>query len=232
MKYSIRLIEFVSLFMLSVSFSSSTGAEEAANKDDIFSQLFSTVKEHVDSTIEQNKADEAARKRQEAQQEAARLQRQNAAAEEKAKVEAEQKKAAQQNLTVTAPAIKKDDNWTESWDKAVEAARKANKPILADFTGSDWCGWCKKLDQEVFATKEFRDWAQKNVILLKLDYPKYTTQDSAIKTQNEELSKKYKIQGFPTILFLNDDGKTLGKVGYLEGGPEKWTAAADKLINK
>jgi len=233
MKYLMRSIEFgCVIFALCISFSVRT---EDAAKDDIFSQLFGTVKEKVGSTIEQNKADEAAKKQQDAQQEAARAERQKAA-DEKAKADAEQKKAAAlQNASAPAPAAaaKKDDGaWTESWDKAIEAAGKANKPILADFTGSDWCSWCQKLDKEVFSTKEFRDWAQKNVILLKVDYPKYTAQDAAIKKQNEDLAKKYKIQGYPTILFLNEDGKTLGKSGYLEGGPEKWIPAAEKVINK
>jgi protein disulfide-isomerase len=230
MQYVIRPAGFGYLFLaLSVSISFSARSEEATKNDDIFSQLMGVVKDK----IEENKADEAARRQKEAQQDEARAQRQKAEAEEKAKADAVQKQAAAlQNAAAPAVAARKDENWTESWDKASAAARKANKPILADFTGSDWCGWCKKLDAEVFATKEFRDWAKDNVILLKLDFPRNSPQDPAIKTQNEGLAEKYKITGYPTILFLDDDGKKSGKLDYLDGGLEKFIEAADKMMKK
>ena len=102
--------------------------------------------------------------------------------------------------TASAPA---ESGWLVSWDKAVEQSKKTGKPILADFTGSDWCGWCIKLKKEVFSTPEFTEWAGKNVILLELDFPRKTKQDDAIKKQNKDLMTKYKIKGFPTVLILD-----------------------------
>lgn len=116
------------------------------------------------------------------------------------------------------------DEWLTKYDEAIAASKKTGHPILADFTGSDWCGWCIKLHKEVFDTKEFKEWAAKNVVLLELDFPRKKEQDPAIKAKNQELSKTHGIQGFPTILILNADGKKLGELGYMEGGPKTWIA--------
>ena len=115
---------------------------------------------------------------------------------------------------------------------ALSLSKKTGKPILADFTGSDWCGWCIKLHKEVFDKPEFMSWAKKNVILLELDYPNQKPQTAAIKKQNAELAKKYAIQGYPTILFLNHKGDKLGEYGYAEGGPAKWTKAAEAMLKQ
>ena len=118
----------------------------------------------------------------------------------------------------------KGSGWTEKYDEAVAASKKSGLPILADFTGSDWCGWCIKLHKEVFDTQEFKDWAAKNVVLLELDFPQKKAQDAALKAKNKELSDKYKVEGFPTIVILDTTGKKLGELGYEEGGPKVWIA--------
>jgi protein disulfide-isomerase len=120
--------------------------------------------------------------------------------------------------------------WLTNYDEAVRQAKALKLPILADFTGSDWCGWCIKLKGEVFDKPEFKTWAAKNVVLLELDFPRAKPQDAATKAQNRQLSDKYDIQGFPTILFLNPDGKVIGKSGYQPGGPAAWIADAENII--
>lgn len=124
------------------------------------------------------------------------------------------------------------DAWQTSYSEAVKLAKKSGKPIMIDFTGSDWCGWCIKLHQEVFDKPEFKKWATKNVVLLELDFPRRTPQPKALKDQNESLEHKYHsvIEGFPTVLFINPDGTVFGKYGYDEGGPTKWTQMASRLL--
>ena len=122
----------------------------------------------------------------------------------------------------------KGSGWTEKYDEAVAASTKSGLPILADFTGSDWCGWCIKLHKEVFDTQEFKDWAAKNVVLLEVDFPNKKAQDDALKAKNKELAGKYEIHGYPTILILDAEGKKLGKLGYKEGGPTVWIAEFTK----
>ncbi|MBL9077240.1 MAG: thioredoxin family protein [Planctomycetes bacterium] len=120
--------------------------------------------------------------------------------------------------------------WMTDFKAAQARAKKEKKPILVDFTGSDWCGWCIKLKDEVFNKPEFLEWAQDNVILVELDYPKNKPQSEELKKQNEQLAKEYRIEGYPTILFLDAAGKKLDQSGYLEGGPEAWIADAEKKL--
>jgi len=122
--------------------------------------------------------------------------------------------------------------WETDFDKAQKKAAKEGKPMLVNFTGSDWCGWCVKLDGEVFSKKEFEAWAKKNVILVKLDFPRKSTQTAEEKKRNRELMKKYGVRGFPTILFIDAKGKVIGKSGYLKGGPSAWTKSADAILKK
>jgi thioredoxin-related protein len=132
------------------------------------------------------------------------------------------------SATAPKPAAPK---WFASLSEAQAEARKSSKPILADFTGSDWCPWCIRLRSEVFNTKQFKDWAAKNVVLLEVDFPQYKRQDAATKKANAELAAKYKIKGFPTVLFLTVDGKVLGESGYEPGGAVSWTRNAQKILD-
>lgn len=131
-----------------------------------------------------------------------------------------------------APVASAGPGWHTDFEKAKKLAKKEKKPILADFTGSDWCHWCKKLDQEVFSKAEFKAWAKKNVILLEVDFPANKHQSNALRRQNERLQKTYGIEGYPTILFLDADGKKLGSYGYDRGGPARWTRTADGILAK
>ena len=116
--------------------------------------------------------------------------------------------------------------WTTRWETAQASARRLKRPILVNFTGSDWCGWCKQLHAEVFATAAFQEWASARVILLELDFPARTPQPSELKEQNARLAQQYKVEGFPTVLFLDAEGKRLGESGYLPGGPQGWVVPA------
>jgi protein disulfide-isomerase len=122
-------------------------------------------------------------------------------------------------------------NWYTSMEKAKEAARKDNKAILVNFTGSDWCGWCIRLDKEVFTKAAFKDYAEKNLVLLKLDFPKYKSIPADQERANWQLKNKYKIQGFPTILLVDHNEQVLLRTGYKRGGPESYVAHLKENIN-
>ena len=102
--------------------------------------------------------------------------------------------------------------------------------ILADFSGSDWCGWCIKLDKEVFSKKPFQEYAKKNVVLFLADFPSRKELPAKVKEQNEKLAKQYGVRGFPTVLLLDATGKILGRTGYQRGGPEAYVEHVQKLI--
>jgi len=120
-------------------------------------------------------------------------------------------------------------NWLTNYDEAKTKAKSDNKFLLLDFTGSDWCGWCKRLNAEVFSKPQFQDYAAKNLVLVELDFPRAKPQTEEVKKQNMQLASQYQIEGFPTIVVLNADGRKIGELGYMEGGPEAFIAAIEKL---
>ena len=111
-------------------------------------------------------------------------------------------------------------DWITDYDQALAVAKAQNKKVLLNFTGSDWCGWCIKLDKEVFSQKQFLNYAKDNYILVKLDFPRRTQLPANLKRQNDALAKKYKVRGFPTVVVLNSNGKTHKTGGYVRGGPK------------
>jgi thioredoxin-related protein len=129
-------------------------------------------------------------------------------------------------LAVSARA---DSSWQTDYKNAQEQAKTAHKLLLVDFTGSDWCGWCKRLTAEVFSKPEFQDYATKNLVLLEVDFPRRKAQSDEIKKQNEKLAEEYQIQGFPTIIVLNAEGKKVGELGYMPGGASAFIAQLEKL---
>jgi len=122
-----------------------------------------------------------------------------------------------------------ESSWLTNYDEAKSKAKSDNKFLLLDFTGSDWCGWCKRLNAEVFSKPQFQDYAAKNLVLVELDFPRAKSQTEEVKKQNMQLASQYRVEGFPTIVVLNADGRKIGELGYMEGGPEAFIAAIDKL---
>jgi protein disulfide-isomerase len=128
--------------------------------------------------------------------------------------------------------------WYTDINEATAIAKKENKPMMLFFTGSDWCGWCVRLQKEVFKTAEFEAWAKANVVLVELDFPRSTPQSEALKTQNRNLQQQFAVRGYPTCWFVRpekmNDGKTnlvqIGSKGYEAGGPANWTKTAGELI--
>lgn len=108
--------------------------------------------------------------------------------------------------------------WQTDYAAALKQAAAENKYVLVDFSGSDWCGWCMRLDREVFSQPEFQDYAKENLILVLLDFPRSKPQTDALKEQNNKLAEKYGIQGFPTVLILDPQGKVIERTGYQPGG--------------
>lgn len=129
--------------------------------------------------------------------------------------------------------------WETDINKAISVSNKTKKPMLLFFTGSDWCGWCIRLQKEVLKTPEFSKWAKENVVLVELDYPRRTPQSDAIKLQNNGLQQAFGIQGFPTVYFATATVKSgkpnftgIGNTGYVAGGPKAWLEVADGILKQ
>ena len=108
----------------------------------------------------------------------------------------------------TLSATPPDRNWFTDFGKAQAEAREKNLPMFLLFTGSDWCPFCVKMAKETLPTKEFRDFAKDKLVLLYLDFPR----SKAPSKEAQELQKRYNIQGFPTTVVLDAEGKVLGSV--------------------
>jgi thioredoxin-related protein len=119
--------------------------------------------------------------------------------------------------------------WTTDLPKAQAQAKTENKLVMMDFTGSDWCGWCIRLNREVFSQPEFADYAQKNLVLVEVDFPRAKPQTKELQKANDALQTKYKIEGYPTIIVLNGAGQKVGQLGYMPGGPKAFIAELEKL---
>lgn len=155
--------------------------------------------------------------------------------------------AANENVKTTPPPppaattayASAKEGWLVDLDEAYAISAKEGKPILANFTGSDWCGWCKKLDRDVFSKPEFITWAEKNVVLLELDFPRYKKIPEKNMSQNAAMQNALRVTGYPSIFILNltKDKATgqynvdaLGKAGYTPT-PEQFIAVVDKFVN-
>lgn len=114
--------------------------------------------------------------------------------------------------------------WYADFDEAMAAAKAQGKDLLVDFTGSDWCVWCHRLDGEVFSKEAFKQYAAENFITVALDFP----QDPEIQAQvpnperNDELQAEYGVRGFPTVLLMTPEGEVYGRTGYRPDGPEPY----------
>ena len=123
--------------------------------------------------------------------------------------------------------------WTTDFEKAKEQAKKENKLVLLDFTGSDWCPPCIALHKEVFSKKSFIEYAEEKLILVELDFPRRKKQEEALKKANAALGEKFEIIGYPTVILIDSNGKEIDrKVGYQKGGAEAFIAYLKKLEKK
>lgn len=121
--------------------------------------------------------------------------------------------------TSTEPEFVGHEIWITNFEQAKVKARDERNDILMNFTGSDWCGWCIRLNQEVFRHQEFAEYVEETFVLLELDFPNDTSHLSQeTQVQNEELKSRFAVQGFPTILLADAQGRPYAQTGYQRGG--------------
>lgn len=115
--------------------------------------------------------------------------------------------------------------WSDDYKAALATAAKENKKVLIDFTGSDWCGWCIKLKKGTFDQPAFKDYADKNLVLVEVDFPQTKSLSPEVKKQNDALQQQFQVQGFPTLVLLDSQGKVIKQQsGYIPGGPAGFIA--------
>ncbi|HEY9154599.1 MAG TPA: thioredoxin family protein [Opitutaceae bacterium] len=119
--------------------------------------------------------------------------------------------------------------WSTDLRASMAQAQSQHKHVFLFFTGSDWCGWCKRLNREILSTSDFQKYASDKLVLVKLDFPRHHPQSAEVTQQNHELAAQYQIEGYPTVIVLDSSGRPVGKLGYQRGGPGPFIQALERL---
>ena len=142
-------------------------------------------------------------------------------------------------LSINVFSQEGDLEWHTDLNKAIEISIESEKPLFMFFTGSDWCGWCIRLQKEVFFKPDFVKWAKENLVLVELDFPRRKKLEESLKQQNENLRQMFAVRGYPTGWFVVPEieenkvnFKRLGSQGYVAGGPKNWINGANKILSK
>ena len=136
-------------------------------------------------------------------------------------------------VAFSAASMAAESGWLTDFEAAKKQAKEQNKPILINFTGTDWCGWCIKIEKEIFSKDEFKAYAKENLILMEVDFPEKKKQTDEVKAQNKKLDKEFKIEGYPTIFLIDAEGKKLSEdIGYREGGAQAYVDHLKELLAK
>jgi thioredoxin-related protein len=130
---------------------------------------------------------------------------------------------------LAAPAPASDEAWLTDFEVAKKTAAAQKKDLLVDFTGSDWCSWCKKLDKEVFSETTFKKEAGKRFIFVSLDFPHLKKQSDAEKAQNQKLQADFGVEGFPTVFLADSEGRPYARTGYQAGGAQAYLKHLDSF---
>lgn len=122
--------------------------------------------------------------------------------------------------------------WRTDLAQAAADARQNQRHLLLNFSGSDWCGWCKRLDAEVFAQPAFREFAAANLVCVVADFPRRTKLAEALQAQNERLLRHFGVEGFPTLLLFSPAGELVGRLGYQPGGAAAFVQTLQQTIGR
>ena len=131
---------------------------------------------------------------------------------------------------LTAGTVLAGEGWLTNIEEAQAIAKKEGKLVLIDFTGSDWCPPCKALHSKVLATKEFKAYAKKSLVLVEIDFPRRKKLSDKQKAYNQTQARKYKLGGVPMVLVFDSKGKQVHKeVGFRGETPAKYIEKLKKL---
>ena len=141
--------------------------------------------------------------------------------------------SAQAEPAAAAEAPVHESLWLTDWEAAKARSRETGRPILINLTGSDWCGWCIKLEKAVFSSDAFREFAEANLVLMEADFPRNKEQPAELKAQNEALRKQYLAGGYPTVWLLDaEGGKLSDDLGEFGDDPQAWVGMLEGLLAK
>lgn len=122
--------------------------------------------------------------------------------------------------------------WLSDTALARDTARRQGRPILMDFTGSDYCAPCQKLAREIYDTPTFARYAASNLVLLIVDFPAWKELPPAQTQANQALADQFKIEGYPTVVLVDSEMREIGRFTDIRAGtPAEFIADVEKLIH-
>jgi len=122
--------------------------------------------------------------------------------------------------------------WETDFEKAQRLARATDRYLLVDFTGSDWCPWCIKLESRVFSTSAFRTFAATNFVRVMVDFPRRKQLPRQEQKRNQALLERYGVSGLPTVLVMSADGTVIGRTGYRDASAEEYIRALEGILQR
>ena len=127
----------------------------------------------------------------------------------------------------------KAQEFSSSWEKVLSQCEINNKPILLVFSGSDWCGPCIRLDNEVWQTPEFRVFAKQNLNMYRADFPKRKANklNDELMAVNIQLAEKYNPKGYFPLVVLIQSNKVLATMGYEKIGAQGYVRKIQEFLN-
>lgn len=131
---------------------------------------------------------------------------------------------------LAAAPLARAELWLTDFAAARAQAARENRPVLINFSGSDWCGWCMRLDAEVFSTPAFITFAAQRLVCVQIDFPRRTQLPDALVAQNRSLKQAYGVEGYPTVLITTPQGQVIARTGYRAGGPQAYVEHLDQLL--
>jgi thioredoxin-related protein len=135
-------------------------------------------------------------------------------------------------ITNELPKFDYTGNWLTDFQLASSVAMQMKRELLVAFTSMDGSDWSKKIDDEIFKDKDFKEYAGKYLVLCRIDFPKSKPLAPEIATQYNALATRYGVRGYPTVILLNDGGQVIGNAKYQKGGPQPFLKEVDELRKK
>ena len=130
------------------------------------------------------------------------------------------------------PHIDYTSGWLTDFAKAQTIAAQQQRYIFLAFTSMDSGEWSKKMDDEIFQSEQFKTYARKNLVLVRVDFPTASTQPAAVATQNKTLAEMYNVRGYPTVIVLNPLSQRVVDARYMKGGPTVFLSELGAVIEK
>ncbi len=103
-----------------------------------------------------------------------------------------------------------------NWNQGISEAAITHRPIVVDVY-TDWCGWCKRMDRDVYARDDVRDYVSRHFVPVRLNAESVEEARYEDRPYTERaLAQRFRVSGYPTTIFLKSDGAHIANVpGYL-----------------